>query len=82
MLNHNHIGILREIEKKYPSSGLHTVVKMSTKYFKDSRYSNFENLEAFTKEFANEFVGYVNQVKEYVDEKCAATLGDLQARYR
>ena len=57
------------------------MVKMSTKYFKDSRYSNYENLKIFTKEFADEFIDYVNQVKNYVDEKCVATLNDLQAKY-
>ena len=42
LMGHDHIGIFRTIEKRYPKPDLRTVVKLSRKYFNDSRYSNSE----------------------------------------
>jgi len=51
------------------------------KHFKDSRYSRSENLAVFTEALATDFIGYVQQVKGYVDTDCQATLEDLQKRF-
>jgi HEPN domain-containing protein len=83
MMGHNHPGILAKIENKYPSSNeVRFAAKLSRKYFKDSRYSNTENLPTFTVNLAADFIGYAELVKDYVDTKCQATLDDLQNKLR
>ena len=81
LIGHDHIGILRTIEKRYSNPELRTVVKLSRKYFNDSRYSNNENVLAFTETLAADFIRYAQQVKDFVDIDCQATLEDLQKRF-
>jgi len=83
LMGHNHAGILKIIETKYPKNdAVRHIVKLSRKYFKDSRYSNTENLVVFTDALAADFIDYVTQIKNYVDDNCKATLTDLQERFR
>ena len=81
LVGHDHIGILRVLEKEYPKEELKPIVKMSRKYFNDSRYSRTSNLVAFTEQLAAEFLGYARQVKDYVDTDCQATIDDLQKKF-
>ena len=81
LIGHNHIGIFREIENRYPKPELRTVVKISRKYFNDSRYSSSENFPRFTEILATDFIRYAHQVKDYVDTDCQAALEDLQKRF-
>jgi len=81
LIGHDHIGMLRTIEKRYPNPKLRTVVKLSRKYFNDSRYSNSENFFTFTEDLAAEFIGFTQQVKNYVDNDCQATIDDLLMKY-
>jgi len=81
LMGHDHIGMLRTIEKRYPKPELRTVVKLSRKYFNDSRYSNNDNFPTFTEDLAADFIEYAQQVKDYVDNDCAATLEDLLKRF-
>jgi len=82
LVGHNHIGILREIEGRYPKPELRTVVKLSRKYFNDSRYSNNDSFPTFTEDLAADFIAYAQQVKDYVDIDCQATLEDLLKRFK
>ena len=81
LMGHDHIGMFRLIEKRYPKPELRTVVKLSRKYFNDTRYSNNENLSAYTDDFARDFIGYTQQIKDFIDTDCQASLDDLQALY-
>jgi len=81
LVGHNHIGIFREIEERYPKPELRTIVKLSRKYFNDSRYSNSDNFPTFTENLAATFIEYAQQVKDYVDVDCRANFEDLQARF-
>jgi len=81
LIGHDHIGIFRIIEKRYPNPKLRTSVKLSRKYFNDSRYSNSENFPSFTESLATDFIEYAQQVKDYIDIDCQATLEDLQQRF-
>jgi len=81
LVGHNHIGMLREIESRYPKPELRTVVKLSRKYFNDSRYSNNDNFSIFTENLAADFIEYAQQVKNYVDTDCQATFEDLLNRF-
>ena len=56
-------------------------IKLSRKYFNDSRYANNENFSTFTKDLAVDFIKYAQQVKDYVDTDCQSTLEDLQKRF-
>jgi len=82
MMGHNHAGIVTFIEGKYPrKDAVRHAAKLSRKYFKDSRYSRSENLSLFTETLADDFVGYAEIIKDYVDTECQATLEDLQKRF-
>jgi len=83
MLGHNHPGIVAKIETKYPSTNeVRHATKLSRKYFKDSRYSNTENLPVFNEMLASDFLEYVAIIKNYVDVTCRASLEDLQEKYK
>jgi len=58
LIGHDHIGMYRIIEKRYPNPELHTIVKLNRKYFNDSRYSSNDNFLAFTETLAEEFINY------------------------
>ena len=81
LIGHDHIGIFRTIEKQYPNPNLRTLVKLSRKYFNDSRYSNSENFPLFTESLATDFIEYAHQVKNYVDVDCQATIENLKERF-
>jgi len=81
LIGHDHIGMLRTIEKRYPKRELRTLVKLSRKYFNDSRYSNNDNFPNFTEDLAEDFIEYARQVKDYVDIDCQATLEDLLKKF-
>ena len=82
LMGHDHIGMLRTIEKRYPKPELRSVVKLSRKYFNDSRYSNYDNFPMFTESLAADFVNYAEQVRVYVDTDCQATIEDLKQKFR
>ena len=82
IMGHNHVGIVAFIESAYPkSTSVRHAAKMSRKYFKDSRYSRSENLAVFTAELAENFISYVELVKNYVNNDCQATFEDLQGKF-
>ena len=81
LVGHDHIGIFRLIEKRYPKPELSSLVKLSRKYFNSSRYSKTEDLSIYTKQLAQEFVAYAQQIKNYVDNDCAASIDDLKNRF-
>ncbi len=38
--------------------------------------------EVYTKNFAEQFRVYVEEIKNYIDNECAATLDDLKDKYK
>jgi len=81
LIGHNHIAILREIETRYPKPELRTIVKLSRKYFNDSRYSNRDNISTFSEKLAVDFIFYAQQVKDFVNNDCLASIDDLQQKF-
>ena len=74
--SHDVINIAKTIQKKYPTSkDLSEAIKMSKKYFTESRYPSV--LAIYTNDFAKGFIIYADLVKSYVDEDCATTLKEL-----
>jgi len=81
LTGHDHIGILRLIEKRYPKPELRPLVKLSRKYFNDAQYSDTENLVVYDEQLAMDFISHALQIKAYVDNDCQASLEDLKQRF-
>lgn len=58
-----------------------TDVRLCRKYHSDARYSNTTNPEVYSKEFAERFIEIVADIKDYIDNDCAATVSDLVKKY-
>ncbi|MCL2320590.1 MAG: HEPN domain-containing protein [Oscillospiraceae bacterium] len=79
--NHDVINLYHEIRTKYPSKkDLSKVMKYCRKYINESRYP-YNGTDAFTDAFAEEFLAYVEEIKQYVDNECQATVEDLKKKF-
>ena len=79
---HDIINIFKVVNAKYESSkDLRSIVGFCRKYFNESRYPA-SGTEAYTKEFADEFMQYVKAIKTYVDNECVSTKEDLLNRFK
>ena len=50
------------------------------KYMNESRYP-YHGMSVYTLEFAEEFFGFINTIKSYIDNECQVTLEDLKNRF-
>ena len=81
LYGHDIINIFKVVQEKFESSrDLYSVVRYCRKYYNESRYPT-TGTEAFTKEFAEQFMKYVEDTKYYIDNECPATLEDLANRF-
>ena len=79
--SHDTINIFKTLTRKFPTKReLLLGIRYCRKYFNESRYP-FGNEDIYTKEFAEEYLGYVKEIKSYIDEECQSTLDDLQRKY-
>ena len=79
---HDIINIFKTVQEKYKSSrDLLSVVRFCRKYFNESRYP-VSGTVVYEKEFAEQFLQYVENTKYYIDNECAATLEDLENRFK
>ena len=79
---HDIINIFRAVQAKFtPSHDLISVVRFCRKYFNEARYPS-SGTAVYTKEFAEQFVQYVDDVKYYVDHECMVTVEDLVERFK
>jgi len=82
LYGHDIINIFKTVQEKYGSSkDLHSIVRFCRKYHNESRYP-MTSMAVFTKEFAEQFVKYVEDTKYYIDNECPATLEDLVNRFK
>ncbi|MCL1999367.1 MAG: HEPN domain-containing protein [Turicibacter sp.] len=65
-----------------PKQGLLQKVERARKYFNESRYPYASDTSAYTKDFAEEFLQIVAEIRTYIDEDCLATLDDLRNKYQ
>ena len=80
--SHDVVNIYRLLCKRYePKNDLLHAVSLSRKYFNESRYPHGD-VEIYTEEFAQEFLGYVDDVKNYIDNDCEATIDDLKNKFQ
>lgn len=79
--SHDSISIFKELAKKYPTRKelLHGI-RNCRKYFNEARYPH-SGTDIYTKEFAEEFVKYVEDVRDYIDNECPTSMQDLQNKY-
>ena len=79
--SHDSISIFKEVAKKYPpKKDLLHGIRYCRKYFNEARYP-YSGTSIYTKEFAEEFVKYVEDVINYIDNECKASLEDLQNKH-
>ena len=82
LYGHDIINIFKVVQEKYESSrDLRPVVRFCRKYHNESRYPTTDTV-TFTKEFAEQFKKYVEDIKYYIDNECPATLEDLVNRFK
>ena len=82
LFKHDSIYLYRFLKSKYPSGkDISRDITLCRKYHNDSRYSNSARPEIFDKSFANRFIQIITEVKNYIDNDCAASLDDLAKKY-
>jgi HEPN domain-containing protein len=80
---HDSIYLYRFLKSKYPSGkDLLGDIKLCRKYHNDTRYSNSANCDLYDEAFATRFIKIVSDVREYINHDCAATMEDLQEKYK
>ena len=82
LYGHDIINIFKEVQERYTSSkNLISIVRFCRKYLNDSRYPA-SGTAAYTKKFAEDFIRYVTEIKNYIDNECIATEDDLLDKYK
>jgi hypothetical protein len=75
--SHDVINIYRCIIKRYKSKNdLLPYLVTTRKYFNEARYPA-SDLSVYTKAFCEEFLNYVDAVRDFIDYECHANLDDL-----
>lgn len=78
---HDIINMYKEVETKFkPSKDLTTGVRFCRKYLNESRYPE-SGIEIYSKEFAEQFMQHLNDIKQFIDNECNATMDDLANRF-
>lgn len=78
---HDSLNIFNMLVKKYPTNkNLLPGIRYCRKYFNEARYP-YGEVGIYTEEFAQQFIGYVEAVKDYIDSDCQSSLEDLQRRF-
>jgi HEPN domain-containing protein len=79
---HDIINIFKVVHAKHKSTkDLRSVIGFCRKYFNEARYPS-SGTEAYTKEFAEEFMQYMNDIKLYIDNECTSTVEDLMSKFK
>jgi len=81
LYGHDIINIFKDIQVKYkPGKDLSIGLRFCRKYLNESRYPE-SGTEIYTKEFAEQFLLHMEEIKYYIDNECSATLEDLANKY-
>ena len=79
--SHDVVNMYRHLKKRFlPKEELTSLITLCRKYFNEARYPHGD-ISIYTEVFAQEFLGCVNCVKDYIDNVCVATIDDLQSKY-
>jgi HEPN domain-containing protein len=82
LYGHDIINIFKEIEAKFkPEKDLTSGIRFCRKYLNESRYPE-SGTEIYTKDFAEQFMQHVENIKDYIVNECIITINDLVDRYK
>ena len=80
--SHDTINMYIQLSNRFkPKNDLLQFVKLGKKCFNEARYPHGDRA-IYTKEFAKEFLDYVEAIKYYVDDVCVGDTVVLQKRFR
>ena len=79
--SHDTVNIFHVLAKRYPTNrDILTGIRYCRKYFNEARYP-YNGTNVYSKELADQFLGYVEEVKNYIDQDCPVSISDLQRRF-
>jgi len=79
--SHDIIGIYRILTTKFTDTQrLTKKIGLLRKYYNDSRYPA-TGTAIYTSGFAEEFLSYVSEVKQFIDTDCLADINDLTKKF-
>ena len=80
--SHDTINMYIQLTNRFkPVEDLLQTVKLGKKYFNESRYPHGDR-SVYSKEFAQEFLDYVENIKSYIDDVCVGNIDDLRSKFR
>jgi len=80
--SHDVISIYKCLSKRYRATeDLLPALVRCRKNFNEARYPA-SGSAAYSKEFCEEFLEYIDMVRRYVDNQCQATLDDVVERFK
>jgi len=50
-------------------------------YYNNAQKAEADDISAYTKEFAEEFIDFIVRIKDYTDNDCVAFFDDLKNKY-
>jgi len=80
--SHDTINMYIQLSNRFKADAeVFRVIKLGRKYFNDSRYP-YGDIAIYSKEFAQEFLYYVETIKSYIDNVCLGDFNDLQGKFQ
>ena len=80
--SHDIVNLYKALRTRYqPKTNFDKMITRCRKYFNESRYPYSNDISVYTKDFAGEFINFVADIKDFIDNDCMATLEDLKERY-
>lgn len=81
-LSHDIVNLYKALLTRYrPKSNYDKLIARCRKYFNESRYPYNSDTSVYTEEFAKEFIGFIELIKDYIDNDCVSTVEDLKSKY-
>ena len=80
--SHDVIGLYDALCSHYqPKVNMRSMINICRKYFNESRYPYDGDTSVYTQAFAKEFIDFVVDIRQFIDNECMATIDDLAAKY-
>ena len=80
--SHDVIGLYDALLNRFrPKLDMWPMVNLCRKYFNESRYPYSGNTDVYTQAFASDFVGFIADIRDFIDNVCVASAEDLENMY-
>ena len=80
--SHDIVNLYKALLTRYqPKINHDKMITRCRKYFNESRYPYASDVSMYTDEFAQEFIDFILLIKDYIDNKCIASVDDLESKY-